>query len=93
MVDTGSGDALNDELLATSTAEKKEVTGGRGLGKEFQVIQATAERVELGRFRFRNLRGSTGGMKIGGGLLRQFTVIFDYPAKQMILEPNGHYRQ
>ena len=89
LVDTGSGDALNDDLLAATTGEKKQLTGGRGLGKEFQVTQASADRVELGRFRFRNVSGVTGGMKIGGGLLRCFTVLFDYPAKQMILEPNG----
>src|SRR5262249_8580653 len=81
LVDTGSGDALNDELLAATTGEKKEVTGGRGLGKEFQVLQATADRVELGRFRFLKVMGSTGGMKVGGGLLRHFTVVFDYPEK------------
>ena len=29
--------------------------------------------------------------EIGGGLLRRFTVIFDYPHQQMILEPNAHF--
>jgi hypothetical protein len=28
--------------------------------------------------------------ELGGGLLRRFTVIFDYPHQQMILEPNAH---
>jgi hypothetical protein len=28
--------------------------------------------------------------EIGGGLLRRFTVILDYPHQQMILEPNAH---
>ncbi len=93
MVDTGSGDALNDDLLAESAGEKKKVTGGRGLGGEFETWLATADRVELGRFRFEKVSGVSGGMKIGGGLLRSFTVIFDYPAKRMILEPNGRYRE
>ena len=93
LVDTGSGDALNDDLLAESTGAKKKVTGGRGLGKEFETWLATADRVELGRFHFEKVSGVSGGMKIGGGLLRRFTVIFDYPAKQMILEPNRHYRE
>jgi hypothetical protein len=92
LVDTGSGDTVNDELLARSTGEKKEVTGGRGLGKEFQVWQAQAERVELGRYHLQKVTGVSGGMKIGSGLLRKFTVIFDYPGKRMILEPNGRYR-
>jgi hypothetical protein len=29
--------------------------------------------------------------EIGGGLLRRFTVIFDYPHQQIILEPNAHF--
>ena len=28
--------------------------------------------------------------EIGGGLLRRFTVILDYPHQQLILEPNAH---
>jgi hypothetical protein len=93
LVDTGSGDALNDELLAESTGEKKKVTGGHGLGKEFAVWLTTADRVDLGRFHFAKVSGVSGGMKIGGGLLRHFTVILDYPKQRMILQPNGHYRQ
>jgi RNA polymerase sigma factor (sigma-70 family) len=89
LVDTGSGDALNDDLLAATTGNKQQVTGGRGLGKEFPVLLAAADRVELGRFQFRNVSGVSGGMKIGGGLLQHFTVWLDYNAKQMILEPNS----
>jgi hypothetical protein len=89
LVDTGSSDPLNDDLLAESTGEKKQVTGGRGLGHEFQIWQATADEVQLGQFRFPKVTGYSGAMKIGGGLLRQFTVIFDYPAKRMILERQG----
>ncbi len=48
--------------------------------------------LELGRFRFAEVSGSTGGMKIGGGLLRYFTVVFDYPGNRMILEPNRRYQ-
>jgi hypothetical protein len=93
LVDTGSGDALNDDLLAESTGEKNKVTGGRGLGKEFEITQATADRVDLGRFSFEKVAGVSGGMKIGGGLLRNFTVVLDYSGERMILEPNRHYRK
>jgi hypothetical protein len=93
LVDSGSADALNDELLAASTGEKKKLTGGHGLGKEFEILQAKAERVELGPFYFSDVVGFSGGMKIGGGLLRYFTVIFDYPSQRMILEPNHRYRE
>jgi hypothetical protein len=93
LIDTGSADSLNDELLAASTGEKKKLTGGHGLGKEFAILQAKADRVELGPFRFSDVIGFSGGMKIGGGLLRYFTVIFDYPSDQMILEANSRYHR
>jgi hypothetical protein len=91
LVDTGSSDTVNDELLARSTGEKAEVTGGQGLGKEFRVWQATVDRVDLGPFHFQKVAGVSGGMKIGSGLLRRFTVVFDYPGKRMILEPNSRH--
>jgi hypothetical protein len=37
-----------------------------------------------------NLDSNRAGV-IGGGLLRRFTVIFDYPHRQLILEPNNHF--
>jgi hypothetical protein len=91
LIDTGSGDFFNDEALAGGK-QKKAVTGGRGLGKEFQVFVAAADSLELGRFRFRQPSGATGGMKVGGGLLRHFTVTFDYPGRRLFLQPNDRYR-
>jgi hypothetical protein len=93
LVDTGSGDTVNDELFARSTGQKQEITGGKGLGQEFRIVQATADRVDLGRYHFSQMAGVSGGMKIGSGLLRHFTVIFDYPKERMILEPNERYRE
>ena len=86
---SGSSDPLNDELLAESTGQKKRLTGGHGLGKEFQIWQATADDVQLGKLHFSKMIGYSGAMKIGGGLLRRFVVIFDYPGKRMILESTG----
>lgn len=86
LVDSGSSDTLNDDLLAQSTGPKSSTTGGVGLGKRFQTVKATADEIQLGKLRFPNVTGFSGGMKIGGGLLRQFNVIFDYPNKRMILE-------
>jgi hypothetical protein len=86
LVDSGSSDPLNDDLLAQSTGTKSTTTGGVGLGKRFETLKATADEVQLGKVRFPNVTGFSGGMKIGGGLLRHCTVIFDYPGKRMILE-------
>jgi hypothetical protein len=93
LVDTGSADALNDEVIAASTGERNKLTGGRGLGKQFEILQAKADQVELGPFHFRDVLGFSGGMKIGGGLLKHFTVIFDYSSERMILQPNQRYRE
>jgi hypothetical protein len=93
LVDTGSGDTLNDDLFAASTGQKTELMGGNGLGKQFKVWQSTAERVELGRLHFSDVAGVSGGMKVGGGLLRNFTAVFDYPGKRLILEPNRRYQR
>lgn len=92
LVDSGSSDAINDELVAQSSSSKVEVVGGVGLGQEFKIILSRIERFQLGSYVFENTNGASGGQKIGGELLHRFTVIFDYSRGQMILEPNRHFR-
>ncbi len=92
LVDSGSSDAVNDDLIAQSSAPKVEVVGGVGLGQEFKVILSRVERLQLGSIVFENTNGASGGQKIGGELLHRFTVIFDYSRQRMILEPNRHFR-
>lgn len=91
LVDSGSADAVNDDLIAQSTSPKVEIVGGVGLGKEFKVILSRVERLQLGNYVFENTNGASGGQKIGGELLHRFTVIFDYSRRRMILEPNRHF--
>ena len=99
LVDTGSGDTLTDGLIAQSKGDKTELTGGRGLGNESRIWMGKADEVVLGRFHFRNVTvyaapaSSAFKMMLGNGLLRQFTVIFDYANKRMILEPNSRYQR
>src|SRR6266849_5490449 len=92
LVDSGSSDAVNDDLIAQSSAPKVEVVGGVGLGQEFKVILSRVERLQLGSIVFENTNGASGGQKIGGELLHRFTVIFDYSRQRVILEPNRHFR-
>ncbi len=92
LVDSGSSDAVNDELISQSSAPKVEVVGGVGLGQEFKVILSRLERLQLGSYVFENTNGASGGQKIGGELLHRFNVIFDYSHQQMILEPNRHFQ-
>lgn len=92
LIDSGSSDAVNDDLVAESTAPKKEVVGGVGIGQQFKIVLGRVERFQIGNYVFENTNGAAGGQKIGGELLHRFTVIFDYSRQQMILESNRHYQ-
>jgi hypothetical protein len=77
---------------------------GRGVGGQVPSRAGRVERLELGDLRFDQpvtmlpvpsdamIGAQQKGMigNIGGEILRRFTVIFDYPRKRMILEPNAH---
>ncbi|MBD0369873.1 MAG: aspartyl protease family protein [Pyrinomonadaceae bacterium] len=77
-------------------------TKARGVGGEFPLAVGRVESLEIGRFKldkpvtafpqtggFISKEGSVGN--IGGLILRRFKVIFDYPHKRMILEPNKSF--
>jgi hypothetical protein len=77
-------------------------SSGFGLGGEFAEALGRVQALELGPFKLvspltafsQASRGQTSRKDlagtIGGGILRRFTVIFDYSRQQMILEPNSH---
>jgi len=85
LVDSGSSDQVNDELVAEASSAKNAV-GGVGVGKQFGVKIGNIERFQLGKKVFTNLQGISGGQKIGSGLLHNFVVTFDYSHQRMILE-------
>jgi hypothetical protein len=92
LVDTGSGDAVDDSLLLRSPRPRRTVTGGVGLGSTYQVTSGFLDVVELGGFRFTDVPGvAPGPALVGGAVLRRFTVILDYGRQEMILEPNRHF--
>jgi hypothetical protein len=77
-------------------------TKARGVGGEFPLAIGRIDALELGRFKmekpviafpqtsgFIAKEGAAGN--IGGLILRRFKVIFDYPRKRMILEPNKSF--
>jgi hypothetical protein len=79
-------------------------TKARGVGGEFPLAVGRIESLELGRFKlerpttafpqtvgFISREGSIGN--VGGLILRHFKVIFDYPHKRMILEPNKSFNE
>lgn len=78
LLDTGSGGALADELFSPA---------GEPIGPDL----GRAEWVELGPYRFAGANGTTGARKIGGELLRRFTLTVDWPHARLVLEPNRHF--
>jgi predicted aspartyl protease len=97
-VDTGSHATLNYETsqFPSRTIERDEMDLTNQVTARVRAVFARVEHIELGHFVLAQpvvgvthsfpLRGVQG--LLGGGLLRRFTVIFDYAQKRMILEPN-----
>jgi hypothetical protein len=86
VVDSGSSDNVDDDLIAQSTASKGEGVGGVGLGKTFKVKVGYIESFQIGKYLVKNIKGVSGAQVIGNGFLHNYIVIFDYSRKQMILE-------
>ncbi|HEY0023683.1 MAG TPA: retropepsin-like aspartic protease [Longimicrobium sp.] len=88
LVDTGSGDAVDDSVVLRSPAAKSRAEGGVGLGARYPVVLGRVSSVELGGYVLRDVPGVAPGVAlIGGNALRRFRVILDYGRQEMILEP------
>jgi hypothetical protein len=91
MVDSGSQDAVDDDLLAQSP-ERLEVIGGVGLGQEFHTTLGRADSLSLDSLTLPRPFGATGGTGlIGNEVLRRFHVVFDYPHARIFLSPGQHF--
>jgi Phage integrase family len=99
LVDSGSGDAVDHPAILKSTGPLRRIQTGVGLGTPGQGALGRAEYLELGRYRLQGPITSCCSTdpddqtKIGGEVLRRFTVIFDYPNERIILEPNRNFRE
>ena len=90
------------DLLA-KTGKKIEVFSGIGIGGKVKGKVTRVRSIQIGSFKMpaplTTLASSEKGAfasekidgNIGGGILKRFTVIFDYPNSQMILEPNSDF--
>jgi hypothetical protein len=99
LVDSGSGDAVDDPAILKTTAPVRKVNTGVGLGRPGQGVLGRATYLQLGSFR---LDAPTAACcssnpddrrKIGTEVLRRFTVILDYTRGRMIIEPNRHFKE
>ena len=88
LVDTGSGDAVDDELVA-SLPDRRQVSGGVGIGERHPVFVGRFEAAQIGSFVIPQPTGVSGGPPlVGGEVLRRFTVTLDYARGRMLLKEN-----
>ncbi|MGC2661418.1 MAG: hypothetical protein WA324_25985 [Bryobacteraceae bacterium] len=79
MLDTSTGDALNDDAFA----HLDRAAIGPDLGR--------AEFFVIGSYRFRGINGTSGSSKVGGELLHRFRVTIDVSHNRLFLEPSRHF--
>jgi len=89
--------------LLEKTGKKIDVFSGIGIGGKVKGKVTRVKSIQIGRFKISapltTLASSEKGAfasekidgNIGGGILKRFAVIFDYPNKRMILEPNRNF--
>jgi hypothetical protein len=89
---TGSGDGVNDSLVAGSrTPPRYDVVTSNG-GVSGAAVEGTLQSVRLGRFSLANVPSTADGPGIvGGAALRQFTCIMDFAHNRLLIEPNEHF--
>jgi len=91
LVDSGSQDSVDDDLLLKTSGNLRKVTGGVGLGQTYEVSLGQLALFRLGRFGFKEVPSVAPGVAlIGSEILRRFRVYYDYKRQRMILEPNRH---
>jgi hypothetical protein len=92
IVDTGSGDGVDDTLVVDSKTPPRYAVATSGFGQSHTAIEGTLDTIQIGRFNLRRVpsTGPAVGL-IGNAVWSQFTCVFDYPHQRMWLEPNEHY--
>lgn len=87
-LDTGSSDAVDDDIVLRSDAPKKPITGGVGIGGRFKAYLGTVTELQVGPYVLRNLPSATGGVQlIGDAVWRKFNIVFDFSRSLMYLSP------
>jgi hypothetical protein len=86
-IDTGSEDAVSDDLVRRSTVHRRSVQGV-GLGKPFVDYSGLFSSVKIGPYRIYNVWGpSNDDPTVGMEVLRRFVLTFDAAAGRLYLEP------
>jgi hypothetical protein len=88
-VDTGSDDAVSDDLVRQSSIRRKSLQGV-GLGKAYVDYSGVFATVQIGSYRIHNVWGPSGSPPaVGMEILRRFILTFDVPRGRLTLEPTA----
>ena len=91
-IDTGSGDALSDDIVRLAKYQVR-ARQGVGLGQSYVDVSGLIDRVQLGPYEiFRSWGASNSRPAMGMELLRRFTCTVDVPHGLLRLRPNARYR-
>lgn len=92
-IDTGSSDAVDDDIVLRSNEPKRPILGGVGIGSRFQTYLAPVSELEIGPITLRKgLLSATGGVQlIGGAVWHRFNIVFDFSRACMYLTPRSGY--
>lgn len=89
-IDTGSDDAVSDDLVRQSSTRRRTVQGV-GLGKAYVDYSGVFASVQIGPYRMYNVWGPSGNPPaVGMEILRRFIMTFDVPRGRLTLEPTAH---
>jgi hypothetical protein len=88
-IDTGSEDAVSDDLIKQSPERRKSVQGV-GLGQSYVDYSGVFSSVQIGAYVIKDAWGpSNPAPAVGMEILRRFTMTFDAPQRTLYLESNA----
>lgn len=90
-LDTGSSDAVDDDIVLRSNEPKRAVTGGVGIGARFTTYLGSVSSLQIGPYVMHgDLTSATGGVQlVGMGVLHRFNIVFDFSRACMYLTPRN----
>jgi Aspartyl protease len=87
-LDVGSNDGVDDDIVLRSSAPRRSINAGVGIGRRFQSSLGTVSELRLGPFTLHDLPSATGGVQlIGDEVWHRFNVVFDFSRSVMYLTP------
>ncbi len=91
-IDTGSGDAVSDDLVRQSPTRRKSLQGV-GLGQSYVDYSGVFSTIQIGPYSIHNAWGPSNAVPaVGMEILRRFVLTFDVARSVLDLDPTPHLR-